>query len=373
MKTLSEWSGVGDPLADQLIKDFADHGPEERSTINRAIATGDSRIVHNFPAARALLDACQTRSPANGAAMQRGCEAYLSIGSTWILLSLGPGSLTHTYSAPSIAKVLAQTGNLIKMAERRLVETAVWNGLVVRPGGLEPGMPGYVHTLQVRLLHARVRYAIMQAGSWDGRTIPINQIELVRTWLDFTFVPFKALQSFGIGFNDDEIIDLYQLWHRIAQLLGIDPELYARVKDQPSGAALLAEIDAGAPPPDNNSAKLTEAMLDATAMALNASLPLGYRASLGLARATLRQLHGDQLADQLRVPRSIMSCTIPLFVAANRLVRLSLRTFSTLRTKMIARTIAEFEAESDRSGPTTYQRASTRSVSQRTELVHDET
>ncbi|GHO62534.1 hypothetical protein KSC_014260 [Ktedonobacter sp. SOSP1-52] len=44
------------------------------------------------------------------------------------------------------------------MAKRRIMETGVWNVASVFPGGLLRGADGYVHNLQVRLLHALTTY-----------------------------------------------------------------------------------------------------------------------------------------------------------------------------------------------------------------------
>ncbi|PQM27753.1 DUF2236 domain-containing protein [Sphingopyxis lindanitolerans] len=353
---LDRWRGIGDPLADAVIDELAAHDATARQNLETGIAAGLPAVAAPLPALRAFLEGCETAASAETAAMRRGSEAYLSIGATWIALSLGPGSLTHTYSAPSIARVLADTGNLTRMAERRLLETGKWNTASVVPGALLVGAPGYVHNLQVRLLHARVRHALLRRG-WDGAMgVPINQLELARTWLDFTFVPFSALDRLGIGFTEDELRDLYALWYRIAALLGVAPELYQPVVDQLSGARLLAAIDAQAPPPDDHSRRLTTAMLDAVATLLAPRLRVGRTLSLALARAILRRLHGDTLADQLGVPRTPVALALPAIVVINRLARRRLHRSPEQRRRAVAQTQAAFaEADRDFVGRTTYE------------------
>ncbi|WP_161977899.1 oxygenase MpaB family protein [Dictyobacter kobayashii] len=175
-------------------------GTEAREKLNRGISHGLKTVDHPSPAIQAFLEDIE-RYPnwVEMERLQRGSEAFLSIGSTWLTLSLGPGSLTHTYSSPSIASVLVKTGNLTKMAQRRLLETGTWNIASILPGGLLRGADGYIHNVQVRLLHARVRKTLLQRH-WDQNAMgtPINQVEMTRTWLDFTYVPFSALHKFGL-------------------------------------------------------------------------------------------------------------------------------------------------------------------------------
>lgn len=355
---LARWSQAADPLADDVIRELVAHGVDANKSLQNGIAEGLASLVEPLPAIRAFLESCEQSGAMETEAMRRGSEAYLSIGATWIALALGPGSLTHTYSIPSIAKVLVKTGNLTGMAERRLLETGKWNTASVVPGALVAGAPGYIHNVQVRLLHARVRHALTQGRCTDSHDVPINQLDLARTWLDFTYVPFSALERLGIHFTSDELRDLYALWHRIAALLGVAPELYSQVIDQASGARLLAAIDVCSPAPDENSRQLTAAMLEAVATLLAPRLGLGRPFALALARAILRRLHGDTLADQLKVPRTLASLALPLIVTYNRIARFRMHRSPEQRKIAIEETKRAFdEADRDFAGETTYERA----------------
>lgn len=182
---LGAFAVIGDPLADDVIEELARLGPDAARRAEQGISEGSQPDM--APAMRALLADAERGEVEDLDALARGSNAYLAIGATWIGLALGPGSLTHTYSSASIARVLVKTGNLTNMTRRRLLETGVWNTATVLPDGLTRGGRGYVHNLQVRLLHARVRHALIRSG-WDveAQGMPINQVELARTWLDFT-------------------------------------------------------------------------------------------------------------------------------------------------------------------------------------------
>jgi len=82
-----------------------------------------------------------------------------------VVLSAIPSALVHTYASPAIARLLTQTGRLTTVAPRRLAETGMWAGRP-RCRGLLRGAPGYQATVQVRLLHARMRSSALKHG-WD--------------------------------------------------------------------------------------------------------------------------------------------------------------------------------------------------------------
>jgi len=84
--------------------------------------------------------------------------------------------------------VLTTTGRLIDGAQRRAFKKpAKWLMAQMLPGALRPGQPGYVATLQVRMLHAHMRRLARSRG-YDEAAFgaPINQVDLARTWMDFT-------------------------------------------------------------------------------------------------------------------------------------------------------------------------------------------
>ena len=119
---LIEMTHTGDEKADAVIAELVEGGSEARRKLNVGIRQGLAAVDEAGPALRMLLEEAE-RMPdwVEVERLKRGSEAYLSIGQMWTILSLGPGSLTHTYSSPAIARVLVQTGNLTRMAKRRAV------------------------------------------------------------------------------------------------------------------------------------------------------------------------------------------------------------------------------------------------------------
>lgn len=331
---------VGDPLADAVLEEVA-RDPLASALLDRAIVEGGAAVPDAMPALRALLDEAERASRATDpATIARGSNAYLAIGDLWISLSLGPGSLVHTYTAAPIARVLTATGNLERMAERRILETGAWLTACVLPDGMTIGARGYVRTLQVRLLHARVRRALAQR---EPSRVAINQVELARTWLDFTYVPFSAMRRLGVTFSRDELRDLYAMWRHIGHLVGVDPQLYGAVHDDQSAADLLAAIDArfGGVTPEARA--LTRAMIDALATILSDKLPMTHRMAFALLSEVTRRIQGDSLADELGVERTRLRPVMELASAFNRGRCWLQRAIPAARAATIRKTVEVYE------------------------------
>ncbi|HTA38164.1 MAG TPA: oxygenase MpaB family protein, partial [Candidatus Acidoferrales bacterium] len=279
---------TGDPLADAVIEELYRLGPDANRALLDGLANGRASLVNPPPAVDALLQQTETL-PAwvEPDILHRGSTAYLTIDPLWNDIALSIGSLIHIYAAPGIARVLAATKDLttLEIAGHRLAETAVWVYGTMLPDGLARGARGYVGTIQVRLLHARVRNAALRHG-WDtaGWGTPINQVDLARTWLDFTLTPYRTLTAFGFDFTDGELRDAYHLWQYLAYLLGIDPEIYRNVAartdvaDHAEARKLLELLDVTNTAPIDQSRALVKPMMDIMTQSivdtLKAPLPL---------------------------------------------------------------------------------------------------
>jgi hypothetical protein len=353
-----ETASTGDPPADAVMAELAGGAGPDKAVLDQGIRHRLASLASPPSSVRALLEQAES-IPDWVAAEQirRGAEAYLLSGALWLSIALGAGSLAHTYSAPTISRILMETGNLDVRAPRRLAETAVWNREVIRPGGLAVGAAGYVHTLQVRMLHARVRAGLLRKG-WDRAWLgmPISQLDMARTWLDFTTVPLIALGRIGIEFSDREVADIYRLWQLVAHQLGIDPRLYGRARDQASGAALLDLIDSANAGPDDGARVLIERMLHAMGRAMHPMLHLPAEAAIQLMSTLCRLFHGDAFADRLGIARNETVGLLPGIIDGNRRQCRLERENPALRRQKIIETLAAFDRlDQSLTGPTAYQ------------------
>ncbi|MGW3120107.1 oxygenase MpaB family protein [Streptomyces sp. NPDC001107] len=311
---------VGDPLADAVILEINELGKEAKQQLNQGLADGLDSLDNPPPAVAAFLTQLETLPEwTDHETLAAGDAGDLSIPPMWNFLTAAGLQLVHVYASPSIAKLLVQTGSLTTMSPRRLAETAAWREQAVLPGGLLRGAPGYVGTAQVRLLHARVRHTAMK-HAWDNTEwgVPIGQVDVARTWLDFSAVPFLSARRLGITFTEEEQAERYRYWSYLGHLLGLDERFHLAIRSDDDAEVLIDLLDSTVAEPDENSRALCEATLDANAEALTAG-PLSM-----LDRATLRDLfngllrfyHGDRFADALQLPPSQSAGLIPLLGAA---------------------------------------------------------
>lgn len=349
---------TGDELADAVVADSLRASPDERALLARGMLNG-SWTIPDAPLSfrRFITDAEAAISSCSSAALRQASETYLAIGPIWLTISLGPGALVHTYSDPGIAAVLARTGNLIgQAAARRLLETQLWNVQVVRPAGLLRGGSGYVQTLQVRLLHAKVRAALMKSPSFEHSTA-IDQRQMVRTWLDFTLVSFTALSKAGFIFPPEHMNSVYCMWRLIGRLLGVAPQHLEQVQDAEAAAILLHEIDRAVGSPDENSRKLTRAMLDVIGVRLASVFGLPGDVARLLADTFCRLFHGEALSSQLGVAPNWTASLLPLFQDANRGRMCAAAADPTQHSLLLERARADFaEIEQAMSDPATFRR-----------------
>jgi hypothetical protein len=314
----------GDPLADAVVAEFDQLGRSARAALGRGLAEGRASVPDAPPAVAALLAHTETVPGwVSGELLDEGDRTSLAVPPHWRSLAFVGGSLAHTYRSPAIARLLAGTGRLTTAAPRRLAETGLWNASVVLPGGLRHGAPGYVQTVQVRLLHARVR-ATATAHGWEaGRWgVPINQADVARTWLDFTVVPFTFLEGIGYRLTDQEQSRLYRYWWYVGHLLGLDEEFFLGVEDHQEAGELLHLLDSTSAAPDENSRALVAALFDAatTNLAALPQSPMDVSGWRDLLNALAGRYHGDAAAG-LGIAESPVTSVLPLLAAGEAKAR----------------------------------------------------
>ncbi|MCQ9368714.1 DUF2236 domain-containing protein [Brevibacterium sp. 50QC2O2] len=293
----------GDPVADALFTSATARKDVMRQ-VRRALSAGaaepgDAPEVHAF-----IDDLRAAVEPADWAAVERGRRAYLTIPAPVHAVALGPGSLIHTYSTPAISAVLTRTGRLVDTAVRRLLDTASWEyHLFADEDALRPGGQGFADTGMVRAMHAYSRAQDLQAGRdtsvWG---LPINAIDMLRTWFDFTYVPYRALAGLGYDLADEQVHEVYGLWQVVGRMLGIPADLLEPNRDHVSSEPLvqaIAEVDGD---PDDGSRALSEALLSAVGVQNGQITGLDPKLHTVIAEVQVRMIHGDEVADALGIP-----------------------------------------------------------------------
>jgi hypothetical protein len=292
-----------DPLADAAVADLARRPRGEQEALVAQLLAGERA---GLPDSLVALEASLSQVPVwfDPSRADRGGAVILRHG----LLSgfsLGFKSLVSGYCSPAGNKPLAFSARLTEDTTRRLGETARFVEAVCLPGGMARHAEGFAATVRVRLMHARVRLGLRHSPRWrmDEWGLPINQYDMAGTILLFSRELVDGLLGATVSAEDEA--DLFHLWRAVGVVMGVDAELLPTSR---ADADLVWElIQATEAPPDEDSRRLTNALIDS---AKERGAPEAY---VAFTRALTRHFVGPSRADALGLPRSPWSLS-PLLV-----------------------------------------------------------
>lgn len=295
---------TGDTLADPVAARIAQGDGALAVQLRKGVQGGLDSVRGADPDLAALLSDIETaaaRVPPD--LLADGARGFWSMPPAVHIVSLSIGSLLQVYRSPSIAAVLSGTGRLVSGADARVRETAKWLGTAMLPGALAVGAPGYVATLGVRMLHARVRQYAARGGydaaAWGAA---INQVDLARTWMDFTRTAFQAEAAMGFFMTPEDERRLYALWQYLGHLLGVEARLIAGVTDSASAAARDRAFLAVGGPVTAQSRELARATIGSIALQLSEQVRLPKSVGRPLLHNLAHRLHGHDAAAALAIP-----------------------------------------------------------------------
>lgn len=296
-----------DPLADQAMAALAALPPGQGFACLERVLGGQP--PPDAPGAVLDLVAAAADLPAwvDWEAVDRGGAVFLRAGLAAGVV-LGMNSLLLGYASPGGNKPLVFSGRMREQTSRRLAETTRFVQAVSRPGGMRPGGDGFAITVKVRVMHAQVRRLIGETGRWQTSLWgePINQHDMLATMLLFSVAALMGLRRLGYHVTDGEAEDVVHLWRVVGHVIGVDARLLPSTHAQALALAMMIRDTQGVP--DDDGRALAKALFDAraaTATTARERRQAEWRTKVmqGIARTLL----GDDLADQLAIPRSLWS------------------------------------------------------------------
>jgi hypothetical protein len=230
-------------------------------------------------------------------------------------LVLSSASLMADYWSAAAVKPLTITGRLIQDTARRLLQTMSWWVEVHTPGGMHHEHEGYMSTIRVRLVHARVRHMLQKSNLWNAQAwgLPINQTDLLFQVSGFTYVIIDAYRKIGYNITDEEIEGIYALWRYTGHVLGVKPEnlKFINAIDMKAFYDLWVLTN---PPPEEECKQLAYANLNE---AMGTSLFQRFMANTFL-RPLLsmyaRNFLGDHMCNSLDIGGRSIKWVLPVFI-----------------------------------------------------------
>lgn len=204
-----------------------------------------------------------------------------------------------------VVETLARTGGFnAKVVRRRLLET-LQHVLQVHSSvdGMKPGGEGNISSIRVRLLHASVRLKILSLVEQkpdyydiDKYGIPVNDLDCIGTINTFcSSVVWLGLPRQGIFLSEQEIEDYIALWRLVAYYMGTSTEPFENTAKARAmmESLLISEIEP---------TEIGQVLAKNIILGLENTAP-AY-ASKEFMEAMSRLLNGEQLSDELAIPRS---------------------------------------------------------------------
>lgn len=230
---------LGDPLGDAALTEITgdpDPGGSTLDALRRAADRADG-------ASRELLALAENppawADPARMEPAHKLALRHVVPGGVAMLA----GSLVESYADWRGARVLARTGRLNGEATtRRVFETARFTGDVVMSQGAPVGSRTWADAIALRLLHARVRRAILRDPTWDTDAwgVPINQEDYALTLTLFSLVYRRSASALGVRMSEAERDANHLTWRWVGFLMGVHPDLLTadRAEEQELYAAI---------------------------------------------------------------------------------------------------------------------------------------
>lgn len=169
-------------------------------------------------------------------------------------------ALMGGYLLSGFNKALILTGALNKGAAQRIAETGKWWIDCTEHGGMEKHAAGYRSTLHVRMVHAMVRRHLPKNPEWKNEEygLPVNQIDMVATYLAFGPVMLVGMRALGIPVLPRDSRAVMHLWKYAGWLMGVEDKWL--VDDEREGLALLYKTYMTQSRPDWTSKELGHAL-----------------------------------------------------------------------------------------------------------------
>ncbi|MEY2461178.1 MAG: hypothetical protein QOG30_3008 [Acidimicrobiaceae bacterium] len=261
-----ELAHEGDPLVDAVIAEHvATSTPAPPSELVSSLAkhlvlppAARSVPIHRYLSQRPALPAWTDDEK-----LQRSADFFdqngLMIGS-----ALFCASLPEAYAGARGARVLTLTTTMVTDPVRRVYETAQMVLDAMTAGGLDPATgAGYEDIRRVRLMHAAVRYLVLNDPtvrktkvpepypSWClASGVPINQEDLFGTLMTFTSTVFESLDRLGVEYSPEEADSYLHAWCVVGHLLGLRAKLLPLTLDDAREITAAVRRRQNCPSPD---------------------------------------------------------------------------------------------------------------------------
>lgn len=291
---LTQFRQQMDPAADAVIASVAGGGVTEVRNLLLERTAGkiplrDNAWCRDFYEHNATLPTWTNRG-----AMERGMALFQE-HKDLITVLLGCLSLPYTYLGADGVQVLMLSQRMQKDTRKRLEETGEFVFGITEAEAWKGPFPDAVERiLNVRLIHAAVRWFSLHSGKWNAAWgMPVNQEDMAGTNLSFSYQIIQGLRKMKVSLSEDQEEAYLHFWRVVGWMSGVDEEvLPVNLRE---AYVLNQAIARRSFRPSAEGQLLAKALI--TTMEEDVPEPLKT-----LPTAQMRYLLGDEWADQLGLP-----------------------------------------------------------------------
>lgn len=315
---------ISDPLADELVDDLSrlDHS-QSTELLKTALSVDSTRIGKNAPASLKRFMDFYDHVPewVDFDSMKPGFVMFHR-NTRFVLAGMVAGTLVEGFTT-NISQSFFIKGRLRYQGIKRLQQNNRHMLEIFLPGGLEKHGDGWALSIRVRLVHAKSRLLLYDASEWDPEVLGVP---LCSAHIGFAICAFSArllghMKALGAHFDDEERKSFMHVWRYSGYLMGI-PEtiLY---QDEDDALELFAIGRVCEPPVSMESIAMAWSLINSAPL-LSGTVDSEERKKLSeLISRVSRVLIGDELADDLSLPKANQTITMMQFKLFNLIEKTS--------------------------------------------------
>ena len=314
---------IGDPAADALAEELSSLPRGKVHGYIEAAMNRDESALADAPQAIGDFFALKARQPDWLDLSYHGPATRLFFREAKLLLGgLLGGVLVEGFST-NIAKSFVITGRLRDQGVRRLKQNNRHVTEIFMPYGLERENDGWKLSVRLCLVHAQIRYLLKRSQDWDAEAwgTPLSAAHMSFAITAFSARLLKHMEKLGASVSHpEERKSFMAVWRYTGYLMGVPEDLL--FKDEEDALRIFQIGLICEPPPDFESILMANALINSAPLVLGMETPEQRRDLTKYVYGISRALIGDNLADDLKYPKSSTFGVLPWFRAQYRFTRL---------------------------------------------------
>lgn len=315
---------VDDPAADAAVESVSDLPPREVNRLIRAGMDLESEELARAPARfrEFFEEAEQTPEWWDPAASRPGRRAFHDNSDLFISAFF---VATVQNAATLIAKAFYATGRVnSRFGPRRIRQNTRHFIEIMMPGALDRLGEGWRLSVRIRLVHAQIRRLIRTEGNWDEAVygVPLSAAHMGVASANFSATVLAQARKLGSRVDREARASFMQIWRYASWLIGTPEELLFD-GDEVRTLEFFRIARICEPPPGEESRVISKALFDALPGIAGHSAPGEVKTMVRNAHRIARFLLGDELANQLHIPRLPNTGLIALLRGKRRVQRIT--------------------------------------------------